>query len=74
MPGFFLKGFTRVFNQCGDLHREFTHMADDGRLFFFGATLMTGVITFVGAWMIALTLLLRFAARIDPRSGRRRRR
>ncbi|MGF6263154.1 hypothetical protein OKW50_000644 [Paraburkholderia youngii] len=35
---------------------------------------MTGVITFVGAWMIALTLLLRFAASIDPRSGRRRRR
>ncbi|MGF6467387.1 hypothetical protein [Paraburkholderia youngii] len=42
--------------------------------YFFGATLMTGVITSVGAWMIALTLLLRFAARIDPRSGRRRRR
>jgi hypothetical protein len=29
---------------------------------------------FVGAWMIALALLLCFAARIDPRSGRRRRR
>ncbi|MBB5419782.1 hypothetical protein HDG42_005844 [Paraburkholderia sp. JPY171] len=35
---------------------------------------MTGVIIFVGVWVIALGLLLRFAARIDPRSGRRRRR
>ncbi|MGF6984637.1 hypothetical protein QFZ99_004114 [Paraburkholderia atlantica] len=35
---------------------------------------MTGVIIFVGVWVIALSLLLRFAARIQPRSGRRRRR
>ncbi|MGF6481884.1 hypothetical protein QFZ91_004047 [Paraburkholderia sp. JPY419] len=35
---------------------------------------MTGVIIFVGVWMIALALPLRFAARIDPLSGRRRRR
>ncbi|MGF6411905.1 type IV secretory pathway TrbD component [Paraburkholderia sp. MM5482-R2] len=42
--------------------------------YFFGARLMTGVIIFVGVWLIALALLVRFAARIDPRSGRWRRR
>jgi type IV secretory pathway TrbD component len=42
--------------------------------YFFGARLMTWVIIFVGVWAIALALLLRFAARIDPRSGRWRRR
>ncbi len=42
--------------------------------YLFGARLMTWVIIFVGAWVIALALLLRFAAGIDPRSGRWRRR
>ena len=42
--------------------------------YFSGARLMTWVIIFVGAWVIALALLLCFAARIDPRSGRWRRR
>ncbi|MGF6921905.1 hypothetical protein OKW28_006102 [Paraburkholderia sp. 40] len=42
--------------------------------YFFGARLMTGVIIFVGVWLITLALLVRFAARIDPRSGRWRRR
>ncbi|RZF29567.1 hypothetical protein EVC45_12200 [Paraburkholderia sp. UYCP14C] len=35
---------------------------------------MNWVIIFVGVWVIALVLLLLFAARIDPRSGRWRRR
>ncbi|EDZ98807.1 hypothetical protein BH160DRAFT_5906 [Burkholderia sp. H160] len=42
--------------------------------YFFGARLMNGVLIFVCVWVIALALLLRFAARIDPRSGRWRRR
>jgi type IV secretory pathway TrbD component len=42
--------------------------------YFCGARLMTWVIIFVGVWTVALALLLRFAARIDPRSGRWRRR
>ncbi len=42
--------------------------------YFFGARLMNWVIIFVGVWVIALALLLLFAARIDPRSGRWRRR
>jgi len=35
---------------------------------------MTWLIIFLGVWPIALGLLLRFAVRIDPRSGRWRRR
>ncbi|MGF6968351.1 hypothetical protein OKW43_005379 [Paraburkholderia sp. WC7.3g] len=73
VPGFFLNGFTWMFNLPNDLHREFTYAADDGGLLF-RRGLMTGVIVFVGVWVIALALLLRFAARIDPRSGRLRRR
>jgi hypothetical protein len=35
---------------------------------------MTGLFIFLGIWPIALGVLLAFAARIDPRSGRWRHR
>ncbi|NML29615.1 hypothetical protein [Paraburkholderia antibiotica] len=54
-------------------HCEFTRAADDGGLFF-GARVMTWLLIFFGVWPIALVVLLRFAARVDPRSGQRRRR
>jgi hypothetical protein len=38
------------------------------------APAMTWLIIFLGVWPIALSMLFRFAARIDPRSGRWRRR
>ncbi|WP_175152372.1 hypothetical protein [Paraburkholderia ultramafica] len=42
--------------------------------YLFIAPHMTWLIIFLGAWPIALGVLLRFAAHIDPRSGRWRRR
>jgi len=55
------------------LHCEFTCVTDHGRLSFI-VQVMTWLIIFLGVWPIALGLLLRFAVRIDPRSGRWRRR
>jgi hypothetical protein len=42
--------------------------------YLFIAPAMTWLIIFLGVWPIALSMLFRFAARIDPRSGRWRRR
>ena len=42
--------------------------------YLFIAPVMTWLIVFLGVWPIALSVLLRFAACIDPRSGRWRRR
>jgi hypothetical protein len=38
--------------------------------YLFLPSAMTWLIIFLAIWPIALSLLLRFAARIDPRSGR----
>ncbi|MDH6150774.1 MULTISPECIES: hypothetical protein [Paraburkholderia] len=72
MPGFFLNGFTQMFNRASAIFTANSQYAADDSGLFIGARLMTGVIIFVGVWLIVLALLVRFAARIDPRSGRRR--
>jgi hypothetical protein len=38
--------------------------------YLFIAPVMTWLLIFLGLWPIALGVLFRFAARIDPRSGR----
>ncbi|WP_236592317.1 hypothetical protein [Paraburkholderia metrosideri] len=38
--------------------------------YLFFPSAMSWLITFLAIWPIALSVLLRFAARIDPRSGR----
>jgi hypothetical protein len=42
-------------------------------IIFFIAPAMTWLMVFLCVWPIALAMLFRFAARIDPRSGRWRR-
>jgi hypothetical protein len=59
---FFSSGFAKV---MADSH---TRWIIKDYLFFPSA--MSWLITFLAIWPIALSVLLRFAARIDPRSGR----
>ena len=51
-----------------------SHMPPIMKDYLFIASAMTWLIIFLGVWPIALSVLFRFAARIDPRSGRWRRR
>ncbi|CAB3801492.1 hypothetical protein LMG28614_05412 [Paraburkholderia ultramafica] len=51
-----------------------SHVPSIMKDYLFIAPHMTWLIIFLGAWPIALGVLLRFAAHIDPRSGRWRRR
>jgi hypothetical protein len=51
-----------------------SHAAPIIENYFFPSLVMTWLIIFLGVWPIALGVLFAFAARIDPRSGRRRRR
>ncbi len=51
-----------------------SHVAWIMKSYFFLPPVMTWLIIFLGLWPIALGVLFAFAARVDPRSGRWRRR
>src|ERR1700744_770716 len=56
------------FSGLRKIHRGFIRATDHGGLCSV-ARLMNWLIIFLGVWPIALVVLLRFAARIDPSSG-----